>query len=147
MQMRLFVIAALALLCSSAFADCREASGGRLRGLASAVIWHARTACGGSTLLWIQSFAGAQGTKPVLRIDDLLIIPEAENAQTLSLIAPQDVACRHAAGGESLVIAAGEWNPRAGQGERQPVNRAWRVNAATRKVEELPARDVSCVAR
>jgi hypothetical protein len=144
---RVCLFVALALPWSSAFADCREASGGRLQGLQSAVIWHARTACGGSTLLWFQSFAGAQGTKPVLRVDDLLIIPEAENPQTLSLLAPQEVACRHAAGGESLVIAAGEWSPRAGQGERQPVNRAWRVNAATRQVEELPPGNVTCVVR
>ena len=47
MRMRPFVLAALALFCSSVFADCRQASGGRLQGLKSAVIWHARTACGG----------------------------------------------------------------------------------------------------
>ena len=147
----LMLFLALALSCSAALsADqgaCKEVSGGRLQGLKSPVIWHARIACGGSTLLWLQSFAGTEGTRPVWRIDDLLIIPDAENAQTLSLFAPVDVACRHASDKESLVIAAGEWSPRATQGGRQPVRRAWRVNPATRKVEELPARDVSCVTR
>lgn len=147
MQTRLPLIAALALLSASAIADCKEVNGGRLLGLKSPVIWHARVACGGSTMLWFQSFAGTEGTKPVWRVDDLLIIPDSEQAQSLSLFSPLDLTCRHAADEESLVIADGEWSSRARQGGRQPVQRAWRVNPATRKVEELPARDVSCVIR
>lgn len=146
-QMRLPMIATLALLCTGALADCREASGGRMQGLNSAVIWHARTACGGSTMLWLHGFAGMEGANSTWRIDDLLIIPDLENARTLSLLAPVDVVCRHAADKDALVIAAGDWNARGAQGARQPANRAWRVNPATNKLEELPARDVSCAVR
>ena len=147
MQLRRPLFAVLALLCSGAFADCRQASGGRLQGLKAPVIWHARSACGGSTMLWLRSFAGAEGTKSALRVDDLLIIPDLENAQTLSMLAPVDVVCRHAADRDAFVIAAGDWNPRGAQGARQPASRAWRVNPATKKLEELPARDVNCAIR
>jgi len=145
--MRLVLFAVLALLCAGAYADCREATGGRLQGFKSPVIWHARSACGGSTLLWLQSFAGAESKSSAWRIDDLLIIPELENAQALSLLAPVAVECSLAADREALVIAVGDWNPRAAQGERQAASRAWRVNPASRLVEELPAKNVSCVVR
>jgi hypothetical protein len=118
-----------------------------LQGLKFPVIWHARVACGGSTLIWFQTLVGKEGANPVWRVDDLLIVPQLEKAQTLSLFAPMDVECRHRSDQPSFVIAAGEWNPRARQGERQPVKRAWRVDPVSKKVEELPARDIACVVR
>ena len=122
-----------------------------MKGLAAPENWHARIACRGSTMVWFQSAGGKEGgkegTKPVMRVDDLLIIAELETAQPLSLFAPMEVACRHGSDQPSLVFAAGEWSRRSGQGERQAVNRAWRLNPATRKVEELPAREVSCFIR
>jgi hypothetical protein len=147
MQMQLPVFAVLALLCSSALADCKEASGGQIRNLGSPVIWHARTDCGGSTLLWFQSFVGSEGKNSTWRVDDLLILTDLEKAQTLSLAASPGVECRQRSGQSPLVFAVGEWNPRAAQGERQRAYRAWRMDPATRKVEELPARDVACVIR
>ena len=141
MQMRLPLLAVLALLCSGAFAECRQASGGRLQGLNSPVIWHARSACGGSTMLWLRSFSGADGKSPAWRIDDLLILPQFEGANALSLAAADDVECRRRADKESFVFAAGEW------GAHPRVDRAWRVNSATKKLEELPVRDVSCAIR
>lgn len=144
-QTRLTLFAALALFSLGVLADCREASGGRMQGLKSAVIWHARTACGGSTMLWLQSFAGAEGKDSVWRIADLLIIPEPENAQILSLLAPVEVECRHSSDRESLAIATGEWNRRVKPGERQSIARAWRMDSKSGKIEEVPPRDVTCV--
>jgi hypothetical protein len=162
-QTRLLLYPALALLCSAALAadrvdssgpgyapapaGCRQVSGGRLQGLQSPVIWHARMECGGSTMIWFQTLVGKQGANPVWRVDDLLIVPQLEDRQTLSLFAPMDVECRHHSAQPSLVIAAGEWSPRAGQGARQSAKRAWRVDPVSKKVEELPARDVTCVLR
>lgn len=161
--LRLLTCLAVALLCSRALAadqavtsgpggapasaGCREVSGGRLQGLKSPVIWHARIECGGSTMIWFQTLVGKEGASPVWRVDDLLIVPKLEKAQTLSLFAPMDLECSHHSGQPSLVIAAGEWSPRARQGGRQPASRAWRVDPVSKKVEELPARDVTCVLR
>jgi len=143
--MRLQLIALLALFCSGALADCREASGGRMQGLKSPVIWHARTSCGGSTLVWLQGYAGTEGRNSLWRIDDLLIVPDPENAHTLSLLAPVEVECRHAADRESLAIAAGEWN-RGARG-RQPISRAWRMDPKSGKIEEVATKNVTCVIR
>jgi hypothetical protein len=147
--MRLTLGAILALFGTGAFADCREATGSRQLGFKTALIWHARTDCGGSTMLWIQSFAGVPGAGSALRVDDLLIVPETDSpqAQTLSLLAPVEVECRLAADRDSLVIATGEWNSKAAQGARQAAGRAWRVDPATRTLQELAMRDVRCAIR
>ena len=145
--MRLLILVALALLCSRAFADCKEASGGRFQGLMSPVIWHARAGCGDGTLIWFQTLVGKDGSTPEWRVDDLLIVPALERDQALSLLSPLDVECRHQSGRQSLAIAVGEWNRRAGQGERQHVYRAWRVDAESKKVAEVPIREVACVLR
>jgi len=141
--MRLATFAAMTLLCASAFADCREASGGKLQDWRMPVAWHARMACGGSTLLWFQSVAGTDGNTPVWRVDDLLIIPDQEGAQTLSLAAARTVDCRHGTDRSQIVFALGDW----GRGGRRPAYRAWRLDPATNKVEELPPGDVTCVVR
>ncbi len=122
---------------------CREAAGAHAHGLRSPVAWRARTGCGGSTLVWFESPAGRDGSAVLWRVDDLLIVPDLEPAQTLSLLSPLDVECRRDSD-KSLAIAAGEWKRGAG---RQRVARAWRVDAESRKVMEIPVREVSCVLR
>ena len=159
--MRLLGTLALAFLCSNAsatdagapigsgyaapMAACKMVSGGRMQGLKSLVIWQARVACRDSTMIWFETPVESEGAGAVRRVDDLLIVSGLSGTQTLSLFAPPVVDCRHAADGQSMVIAAGEWNARARQGKRQPVYRAWRLDAQSRRVEELPARDVVCV--
>jgi hypothetical protein len=128
----------LALISSGAFADCREARGGRMQDLKSAVSWQARTGCGEGTLLW---FGHAS------QVDDLLIVADLEKGQVLSLLSPLAIECRHQTDRRSLVFAVGEWSARAKQGERQHAHRAWRVDADTRKVAEVPIREVSCMLR
>ena len=145
--MRLLTFLALALVCSEASAACGEIRGGHLESLKSPVIWHARVACGGSTLIWFETFAGKEGEKPAWLVDDLLIVPQLEKAQTLSLFAPVDLECRHHSGKPSLVIAAGEWSASLAPNARQPILRAWRVDPESRKVAEVPIRDVNCVLR
>jgi len=98
-------------------------------------------------MVWFQSVAGKEGTKPVWQVDDLLIIPELETVQTLSLFAPMEVECRHRSGQPSLVFAAGVWGRGAAQGERQAIIRAWHLDPETRKVAELPASEVTCAIR
>ena len=117
-----------------------------MKGLASPEFWHARIACHGSTMVWFQSVAGQEGTKPDWRVDDLLIIPDLEASQTISLFAPVGVECRDRSGEPGLVFAAGEWR-RARPGDRQPISRAWRMDSASRKVEEVPPANVTCVIR
>lgn len=124
--------------------ECREAAGAYAQGLRNPVAWQARVGCGGSTLVWLQSPAGKDGTATLWRVDDLLIVPDPGKEQALSLLSPLDVECRHHADRQSLVIAAGEWKRGA---RRQHVHRAWRVDADSRKVAEVPVRDVSCVLR
>jgi hypothetical protein len=150
---RLLIGIALALLCPAALAadpapaggaGCRMASGGQLRGLASVVVWRARAGCGDSTLVWFESPAGRDGTATVWRVDDLLIVPNLEQRQSLSLLSPLGVECRHLSDRRALVIAAGEWIPGAA---RQRVDRAWRVEPESRKLAEVPVREVSCVLR
>jgi hypothetical protein len=123
---------------------CREVAGGHALDLRSPVAWQARSGCGGGTLVWFQSPAGKDGPTTLWRVDDLLIVPDLEKAQALSLLSPLDVECRHHADRQSLVIAAGEWKRGAG---RQRVDRAWRVDPESRKVAEIPVREVSCVLR
>ena len=123
---------------------CTESAGGQALGLRGAVAWHARSGCGGSTLVWFQSPAGRDGAAILWRVDDLLIVPDSEQAQSLSLLSSLNVACTHDSGRQSLAIAAGEWKRGAA---RQRVDRAWRVDPEGRKVAEVPIREVSCVLR
>jgi len=98
-------------------------------------------------MIWFQTLVGKEGANPVWRVDDLLIVPKLEKAQTLSLLAPMDIECRHHSNKQSLVIAVVEWSGRAAQGERQRVDRAWRVDAESKKVSEIPIRDATCTLR
>jgi len=148
--MRLPILLVLMMAFSAALAAdqgaCRELRGGRMKGFASPEFWHARVACHGSTLVWFQSVAGQEGTKPAWRVDDLLIIPDLETPQTISLFAPVDVECRQRSDQPGLVFAAGDWR-RTGPGDRQPISRAWRMDSTSRTVEEVPPANVTCVVR
>ena len=126
------------LFCSSALADCKEARGGHMRELKSAVAWQARTECRDATLVWFGHDS---------LVDDLLIVADLEKGQTLSLLSPLRIECRHPSGGQGLVFAVGEWNARTARGERQHAYRAWRFDGESRKALELPIREVACVLR
>jgi len=132
------VLVLFPLLCSSAFADCRESRGGHMLELKSAVAWQARTGCGECTLVW---FGNAS------QVDDLLIVADLEKSQTLSLLSPLGIQCRHQSGGGGLVFAVGEWSARAGHGERQHAYRAWRFDGESRKALEVPIQEVACALR
>ena len=123
------------LACASAFADCREMRGGHMQELKSAVAWQARSGCHESTLVW---FSHAS------HVDDLLIVADLEKGQTLSLLSPMGIECRHKSDKRSLVIAVGEWDGKAAAGH---VYRAWRFDGESRKAVEVPIRDVSCTPR
>ena len=122
----------LLLACASAFADCREKRGGHMQELKSAVAWQARTGCGEGTLVW---FSHAS------QVDDLLIVADLEQGQSLSLLSPLGIECRHKSDRRSLVVAVGTW------GERPHVHRAWRFDGESRKALEVPIRDVACAPR
>ena len=126
------------LFCSSAFADCRNAHGGHMQELKSAVAWQARTDCGEGTLVW---FGRAS------QVDDLLIVADLEKGQTLSLLSPLGIECRQQSGGQGLVFAVGEWSSRVKRGERQYAYRAWRFDGESRKAVEVPIREVACAQR
>jgi hypothetical protein len=149
--MRLWMLLALMAFFSGAFAadqaGCRELRGGRFQGLNSTILWHARVECRASTMVWFESPAGKEGTAQGARINDLLIISDLQRTHSLSLFSPMGVDCRQNSGASSLVIAAGEWKNGARPGERQPIYRAWRVDAVNGTVGELPASDVTCVLR
>ena len=126
------------LICANAFAECREARGGHMQELQSAVAWQARTGCGAGTLVW---FSHAS------QVDDLLIVADLEKGQTLSLLSPLGIECRHESDKRSLVIAVGEWGARNAPGTRSRVHRAWRFDGESRKAVEVPIREVSCMPR
>jgi len=132
------VFAVFALLCSSAFADCRETRGGHMQELKSAVAWQARAGCGEGTLVWFSQAS---------HVDDLLIVADLEKGQTLSLLSPLGVECSHKSDKRSLVIAVGEWGVRSAPGGRSHVYRAWRFDGESRKAVEVPIQDVACVQR
>ncbi len=132
------VLALFPLLCSSAFADCREVRGGHMQELKSAVAWQARTGCGEGTLVW---FGHAS------QVDDLLIVADLEKGQTLSLLSPLGIECRQPSGGRGLVFAVGEWRASTKRGEQQHADRAWRFDGESRKAVEVPIREVACAPR
>jgi hypothetical protein len=123
---------------------CRDVAGAQAQGLRSPVAWSARSGCGGSTLVWFQSPAGRDRAAILWRVDDLLIVPDREASQSLSMLSPLNVECRHVSDRHALAIAAGEWKRGAA---RQRVERAWRVDPESRQVVEVPIREVSCVLR
>ena len=132
---------------AQAAGGCRDLHGGRAQGLLHPVNWQARAGCGESTLLWFQTLAAKDGSPPEWRVDDLLIVADTDKEQSLSLLTPLAIECRHHSERQAFIVALGAWNGRAGSGVRQHVSRAWRVEEGSRKVAEEPIRDVVCQLR
>ena len=142
----LAVLGAAAPAAAQAPAGCRDAQGGRAQGLQHPVSWKARSGCGESTLVWFQTLAATDGAEPEWRVDDLLIVADLAAEESLSLLSPLNIECRHHADRRAFVIAAGAWG-RTGTGGRHVVTRAWRLDAENRKMVDVPIRDVVCMPR